>query len=100
MVGLTGCQIGDPAALKDLECVFANIVAAILFLAGIVLFVMLIVGGFKYLTSGGDPKAVEAAKGTITSAIAGLIIIILAYVILLIIAKITGVDVTQFKVVQ
>jgi len=46
-----------------------------------------------------DPKAVEGARKTLTSAIAGLIIILLSYLILLLITNITGVDVTNFNIV-
>ena len=87
-----------PAQIKDLETVFGNVVRAALGFAGIVLFVLLLVGGFKYITSGGDPKATEGAQKTITYAILGLILILASYLILVLIKTITGVDVTQFKV--
>lgn len=48
----------------------------------IVLFVMIISGGFKWLTSSGDPKDIENAKGRITYAIMGLGIIIFSWIIL------------------
>lgn len=89
----------DIATLQGLECIFENAVSAILFLAGIVLFVMFLVGGFKFITAGGDPKAVEAAKGTLTHAIAGLVLLILAFLIIRFIANITGVeDITRFRI--
>jgi hypothetical protein len=65
--------------------------------AGIVLFILLLVGGFKFITSGGDPKAVEGAKKTITSAIAGLAVILVSYLIIVLISNITGVDLTNFN---
>ena len=89
---------GDVPTIKDIECVAGNLVSAALGLAGIVLFIMFLTGGFKYTTSGGDPKAVEAAKGTLTQAVAGLVILVLAYVVLVVIEAITGVKVTEFKV--
>lgn len=89
-----------PAKLSDLETVFGNVVKSALALAGIVLFILLIMGGFKYITSGGDPKAAEGAKKTLTYAIGGLIAILLSYLILVLISNITGADVTQFKIVQ
>ena len=88
------------ATIANLGCVFQNVVQAFLGLAGIVLFILLIVGGFRFITSGGDPKAVEGAQKTITSAIIGLIVILLSYLILVLIKAITGVDVTTFKLVQ
>lgn len=89
-----------PAKISDLETVFGNVVSAALGFAGIALFVLLLVGGLKYITSGGDPKATEGAQKTITYAIGGLIVILLSYLILVLIRTITGVDVTQFKVTQ
>jgi len=96
------CDV-DPsgvATIQNLECVFSNIVKYALWLAGIVLFILIILGGFKYMTSGGDPKAVEGAQKTLTFAIGGLIIILLSFLILVLIKTITGVDVTKFVIVQ
>jgi hypothetical protein len=88
------------ATLKGLEGVFENVITAILGLAGILLFIMLIFGGIRFMSAGGDPKAVESAKKTLTSAIAGLILIAVSYLILVLIKQITGVNVTQFKIFQ
>jgi hypothetical protein len=87
------------ATISNLSCLFQNVVKYALGFAGIVLFVMLLVGGFKFITSGGDPKAVEGAKKTLTYAIAGLIIILISFLILVLISKITGVNVTKFNIV-
>lgn len=89
-----------PAPLSALEDVFGNVVKSALALAGVVLFILLLVGGLKYITSGGDPKAAEGAQKTITYAIGGLIIILLSFLILVLIKTITGVDVTNFTIVQ
>jgi len=77
--------------LKCLEAVFKNIVTLVVSTVSLVLFIMLIIGGFKYLTSGGDPKATESAKNTMTYAILGLIAIVASYLILRLIATLTGV---------
>ena len=47
--------------------------------AGIGLLVMLLSAGFSFLTSGGGPKKMEMARGRLTSAITGFIIIFVAY---------------------
>ncbi len=91
---------GDVAQLRDLEGVFGNVVSVVLGLAGIVLFIMIILGGFSYITSGGDPKKVESARNTLTYAIGGMIFIALAYLILKFIEVFTGVPVTEFKIFQ
>ncbi|MFH1863551.1 MAG: hypothetical protein ABIJ85_01380, partial [bacterium] len=83
-----------PVQLVDLEEVFKNVVNVVLGFAGIAFFVLLLVGGFKYMTAGGDPKAIDSAKKTLTSAIAGLLIVVLSYLVLVFIGTFTGVDLT------
>lgn len=89
----------DVATIGDLGTLFQRVVGFALGFAGIVLFILLITGGFKFITSGGDPKAVEGARKTLTYAIAGLLVILLSYMVLVLIKEITGVDVTNFNVV-
>lgn len=90
----------DPAQLSDLEFVFGKVVTSLLALGGIVLFLMLLSGGFKYLTSGGDPKATETAQKTLTYAIGGMVLLAGSYMILRIISDFTGADVTNFVIVR
>ncbi len=87
------------ARISDLETVFGNLVSAVLGLAGIVLFIMLLVGGIRYITSGGDPKAAAAARQTLTAAILGLLVITSAFLILRLIGTFTGVDVENFRLI-
>lgn len=91
--------MGDVATISDLGSMFGRVIGYALGFAGILLFILLIVGGFKFITSGGDPKAVDGAKKTLTSAIAGLVIILISYLVLVLIKTITGVNVTNFSVV-
>jgi hypothetical protein len=42
---------------------------------------MIIVGGIKYTTSGGDTKAITSGKDTLVYAVIGLVISIMAYAI-------------------
>ncbi len=86
--------------MSDLEFVFENVVTSLLALGGIVLFLMLLSGGFKYLTSGGDPKATETAQKTLTYAIGGMVLLAGSYMILRIISDFTGADVTNFVITR
>jgi hypothetical protein len=94
----TPYAIDEVPTIKGFEKIFATILSFTTAAVGIVCFVMLIVGGFKYLTSGGDPKQAASAQGTLTWAIAGLAIIVVAWLILKFIAYFTGVDVTIFEI--
>jgi hypothetical protein len=85
----------DVATIQGIECLFYNILQVIVFFAGLAFFIMFIVGGFKYLTSGGDDKAIGQASSTLTNAILGLVGIIASWLILSLIQKITGINVTN-----
>ena len=65
-------------------------------LALLAVFIMLVVGGFRYLTAAGDPKANEAAKNTITYALLGLVLMFGAWFILRFIGVFTGLNLTEF----
>jgi hypothetical protein len=59
---------------------------------------MFISGGYKYLFSGSEPKAVAAASSAITSAFIGLIGVIASWLIIKLIQDFTGINVTIFKI--
>lgn len=59
-------------------------------LAGLALLLILIWGGFEFMTSAGDPKKMEAAKGKLTNAVIGFIIIFIAFWLVQILEVIFG----------
>ena len=92
--------IDGVATFKGLEGVFANIISVALELAGIVLFILLLAGGFKYITAGSDPEKTAQAKKTLTYAIGGIVLIALAFLFLRFIQEFTGANVIEFKISQ
>lgn len=58
-----------------------NIINVFSLVVGVVAVVMIIVGGFRYITSGGNDSSVSGAKNTILYAIVGLVIVALAQII-------------------
>jgi len=89
---------GGAATIQDLTVIVQRILNIAVRMAGIAAFIMLIVGGFQFLTAGGDPKKTQAASSTITFAIFGLVAAIAVWFILLFIEKFTGVKVTEFNI--
>lgn len=61
--------------------IFKTITNTVLYIVGVVAVIMLIIGGIKYVVSGGDAKKVTDAKNTVLYAIIGLIIAFLAFAI-------------------
>ena len=72
---------GCPADLFGDTGVFKQVTNTILYIVGIIAVVMLIIGGIRYVTSGGDSKKVTDAKNTVLYAIIGLVIAFLAFAI-------------------
>ena len=61
-----GAQCADPGTgAGNLTGVFGDIANVLIFLVGAIAVIMLIVGGLRYVISGGDPKNVEGAKNVV-----------------------------------
>ena len=72
---------GCPSDLFGETGAFRKITNTILYIVGIVAVIMLIIGGIRYVISGGDSKKVTDAKNTVLYAIIGLVIAVFAYAI-------------------
>ena len=72
---------GVPGELTGSDGVFEIVVNVLLFIIGAVSVIMLIYGGIRYTTSGGNANSVTAAKNTIMYSIIGLVVAILAFAV-------------------
>lgn len=73
--------------------IVTGLVQLILIAAAIIAFVFLIIGGIKWITSGGDKAATEAARGTITAALVGLLIVFGAWAIIQLVQTFFGITI-------
>ena len=78
--GVSSSQ-GDDVPQDLAGDVFKNVVNILLFIIGAVSVIMLIYGGIRYTTSGGNTNSVTAAKNTIMYSIIGLVVAILAFAV-------------------
>ena len=88
----------DAAGLQQIEDVFKNIILVFVGLGFIAMLVMLVMAGIKYLTSGGEPKAIQSAHQTVTWALLGVLFLAIAWIILQLIHTFTGINVTNFNI--
>lgn len=81
LAGGAGCAqgSGQQSDLFGSNGVFKTITNVLLFVIGAISVIMLIIGGIRYVVSGGDSGAVTSAKNTILYAVIGIIVAILAY---------------------
>jgi hypothetical protein len=75
------CKIAKSDAIGKINNLVHTIVNLLTAIVGIVAVIMIIVGGFRYITSGGNDTSVTSAKNTILYAIIGLVVVALAQII-------------------
>lgn len=72
--------------------IVSGAISLAMLVVALVFFFILILGGLKWVMSGGDQKNVEAAKGQITNALIGLAIVFAAFAIMKLIETIFGIS--------
>lgn len=71
--------------------IFRTIINWALGIAFGVAVIFLIIGGFRYMTAGGNEESVEKGKSSVINALIGIVIIVLSYVIVNVVANlVTG----------
>jgi hypothetical protein len=80
--GAAGATTCDPSpAPKTLSDTIATVINVISVFGGALAVIMIIVGGFRYITSGGSAEGTKSARNTIIYALVGLVVIAVAQII-------------------
>jgi hypothetical protein len=72
------CVDNGGTSVNDVIGLVVNTLSSLI---GVVAVIMIMVGGYKYITSSGDSSNIASAKNTILFAIVGLIVVALAQII-------------------
>lgn len=84
-------NVFSPAGLfGSLGGLMSAIIQIMIGLSAILCIIFIIVGGYKFITSGGDPKKLESARMTIFYALIGIAVVILAFIILQVVQYFVG----------
>lgn len=80
------CQLSNPATgylvgFTSFGDLLRLIIQAALYFAGTIAVILLIIGGYRYVAARGNEEAMEKAKKTLTAALIGIVLIILAFAI-------------------
>lgn len=82
--------LGVSNTTKDVQDMIISVVNWVLALLGLIAVIMILYGGFVWLTAGGNEEKVASAKKIISAAIIGLIIVLLAYAIVTFVVNTTN----------
>ena len=87
-----------PPNIPDLELVFQNLLGILLGVTGVGSFVMLLIGGLRFMLAGGDKEATQKAHNIIMYALFGVGISISSWVIINLLGNFLGLDLSQFTI--
>lgn len=82
--------ISNPTRFTSVGGIITQIFTWLIAIIGVIAVIFIIIGGIRYILARGDPKATDAARGTITAAIIGLVIALLAVVIVIVVSNFLG----------
>lgn len=89
--GIDTGECNGEAGTNTINNIIKQVVNIFSLVVGVVAVIMIIVGGLKYITSGGDSSSVSSAKNTILYAIIGLVIVALAqFIVRFVFARLQG----------
>lgn len=86
----------NAAGVLQLQDTVQRIINLSVEIAFIAILFMLMWGGIKYITSGGDSKNIEEANRIVTWALLGVLFLVIAFLVLRVVYAFTGVNVIQF----
>lgn len=79
--GLSGGNCDGTAAQGAITGILKSVIEILSWIVGIISVIMIIVGGFKYVVSSGDPNGAKSAKNTVVYALVGIVVAALAQVL-------------------
>lgn len=86
-----GCTVDQGAANQKINNILKTVINLFSLVVGVVSVIMIIIGGLKYITSGGEASNISGAKNTIIYAIVGLVIVALAqFIVHFVLGKVTA----------
>lgn len=93
-------KVGDYSEITDLTIgnIVGWLIGLVFIISSLIFFFILVFGGVKWITSGGDEKKVAAARASITSALVGLAIVFAAWAIMTLLGKALGFDIFNFTI--
>ena len=90
-IGAGAAAAGGALPALSVTGIFGTVANVLIYLVGAISVIVLIIGGLRYVVSGGNPAQVQGAKNTILYAIVGIVVTLAAFAIVSFVL-------TQFKV--
>jgi len=83
---------------NSLSAFISSALVLVFTIGAFLVLIMLIVGAYEWITSGGDKEAVGKARGRIINALIGLLVLAVAYALVRLIGQFTGIQLENLKI--
>ncbi|MEK7503884.1 MAG: hypothetical protein AAB550_00040 [Patescibacteria group bacterium] len=91
-------KVGTGNGIDILQLFLGNFLQIMFIAGGVVAFFMLLLGGFEYITAGGDKEKTQNSTKRITAGIVGLAILFSAFAIIKLVGMIFGINILKFEI--
>lgn len=95
-VGLNGLL--NSGGVAFFQRFIPNVIVLLLVVGALIFFFMLVVGAIQWISSGGDKQALEGARGKITSALTGLVILFATFAVMFFIEGFFGIKILTLDI--
>ncbi|MCR4324718.1 MAG: pilin [Candidatus Curtissbacteria bacterium] len=83
----------DDPGVNNIIGIVQAVIQFIIVVAFVIAFIMLLVGGIRWILAGGDEKAVANARSTITAALIGLVVVLIAFALIRLVETFFGIPI-------
>ncbi len=91
-IGPYGTPPGPASAIQYFTGIISTIIGLLTIIAGLWFMIQIILGGLRWISSGGDKQANQDAQKRITNALIGIVIVIFAYAFNGLVGQIFGLE--------
>lgn len=95
----SGTLPGVDPTTTTLGELIASALQIIFIAAALAVLIYLVIGAFKWITSGGDKDAIGKARGSIVNALIGLFLLALAFFITVLVGQIVGINILNLPTI-
>lgn len=93
-VRINAPQVGFPS----LSAFIANALVLVFTIGAFLVLIMLIIGAYEWIASGGDKENVAKARNRIINALVGLLVLAVAFALVRLVGQFTGLNLVDLKI--
>lgn len=93
-----GSNLNDLSGVDFIRTLITSAIGLIFVVGTIIFFFMLLISAIQWITSGGDKAAVETARGRLTQALIGIVVLFSVYAIIKVIEGFFGISILALDI--